>query len=113
MYMRVRNPKGTPKNTCSKCHNPLETNRLKQRYCLSCHNEYMRLNRKRHSELTDEQRMKANCRSYLNVYINRGKIVKQPCEICNSLITEAHHLDYSKPLDVHWYCREHHLQEHK
>lgn len=33
----------TPKNECSKCKGPLEPNRIgKRRYCLSCHNEYMR-----------------------------------------------------------------------
>lgn len=110
--MRTRLPKGTTKTTCSKCNNTLEPTRLKQRYCLSCHNEYMRTTRPKHSELTVEQRMKANCRSYLNTYLKRGKIVKQPCELCNSNIVEAHHDDYTKPLQVKWYCREHHMSKH-
>lgn len=113
--MRVRNKKGEPKCTCSKCAKELELNRIgKHRYCLSCHNEYMRVNRKKHKELTPEQRLKANCRSYLNVYIKRGKIIPQPCSICNSLDNiEAHHEDYTKPLEVIWLCREHHLDHHK
>ncbi len=34
-----------------------------------------------------------------------GKLVKQPCEICKAMDDiQAHHDDYSKPLDVHWAC---------
>jgi hypothetical protein len=40
--------------------------------------------------------------------LRRGKLVKQPCEICGSTTVEAHHEDYSRPLDVHWLCQEHH-----
>lgn len=101
------------KTTCSKCNNLLEDNRInKYRYCLSCHNEYMRNNRNKHSELSNEQRLKANCRSYLNTYLKRGVINKQPCIICNNMNTEAHHEDYTKPLDVKWMCRECHLSHH-
>ena len=110
MRIRMR----TPKNECSKCKKPLEPNRIgKRRYCLSCHNEYMRNHRPKHSELSPLQRLKANCRSYVHVYIKRGKIVKQPCCICGNSVVEAHHADYTKPLDIVWYCREHHLELHK
>lgn len=104
----------TPKNQCSKCNGLLEANRMgKRRYCLKCHNEYMRKNRPKHSELSPLQRMKANCRSYLNVYIKRGTVIKHPCCICGNPNSEAHHADYTKPLEVIWYCREHHLKFHK
>lgn len=73
----------------------------------------MKQTRKKHSELTEEQRMKANCRSYLHVYIKRGKIIKQPCKICGDLNVQAHHNDYSKPLEVQWLCPTHHIEEHK
>jgi hypothetical protein len=43
-----------------------------------------------------------------------GKLKVQPCEACGSTYkVEAHHTDYSKPLDVRWLCRKHHLAEHK
>lgn len=101
------------KDTCSKCNNLLEVNRInKQRYCLSCHNKYMRDTRPKHSELSELQKLKANCRSYLNQYLKRGKIIKLPCNICGDIKSQAHHDDYSKPLDVTWLCRTHHLELH-
>lgn len=72
----------------------------------------MRTNRKRHSELSEEQRLKANARSYLNVYLKRGLIEKGTCK-CGSKETEAHHEDYTKPLEVIWMCRECHLKHHQ
>lgn len=37
-----------------------------------------------------------------------GTLVKLPCEECGSLNVQAHHEDYSKPLDVRWLCKKHH-----
>lgn len=111
--MRIRKQKGDRKTTCSKCGLEKEKSRFNQRYCKSCHSENMRKNRPKHFELLDIQKKKANCRSYLNVYIKRGKITKLPCSICGNIESEAHHEDYDKPLDVIWLCREHHLELHK
>jgi hypothetical protein len=44
--------------------------------------------------------------------IRSGKLVKGPCEVCGSLVVDAHHDDYSKPLEVRWLCRVHHLIHH-
>lgn len=81
-------------------------------YCHSCHAEYMRKTRPKHSALTSEQRKKANARAYANVYQRRGKLVPQPCERCGVADTQKHHEDYSKPLKVRWLCRPCHLLEH-
>jgi Zn finger protein HypA/HybF involved in hydrogenase expression len=98
------------KKECSKCDQPLD--REGQRYCKECHAEYMRENRPKHSELTILQKLKANCRSYANAYLKRGKLIKQPCEKCGSEDSEIHHEDYTKPLDVTWLCRKDHLELH-
>lgn len=45
--------------------------------------------------------------------IRRGKLLKENCEKCGSDNVEAHHDDYSKPLDVRWLCRKHHIEEDK
>lgn len=44
--------------------------------------------------------------------VRNGSLVKQPCEVCASPVVEAHHDDYTKPLQVRWLCREHHVKEH-
>ena len=36
-----------------------------------------------------------------------------PCCVCGEIKVEAHHADYSKPLEVIWFCRKHHIQYHK
>lgn len=44
--------------------------------------------------------------------IRKGILVRMPCEICGLSKVDAHHDDYSKPLDVRWLCREHHAEFH-
>lgn len=41
-----------------------------------------------------------------------GKLIQVPCIICGCEQTEAHHDDYSKPLDVKWLCKKHHIEYH-
>lgn len=43
-----------------------------------------------------------------------GKMERQCCERCGaSSNVQAHHDDYSKPLDVMWLCPTHHGERHK
>ena len=44
--------------------------------------------------------------------IRDGKLKRQPCEKCGKK-AQAHHDDYSKPLDVRWLCPEHHAEHHR
>lgn len=55
------------------------------------------------------------CRAYNKVSYNlkRGYIIKEPCAICGELNVQAHHEDYSKPLDVVWLCKAHHMEIHR
>ncbi len=41
-----------------------------------------------------------------------GKLHRQSCEICGAR-AQAHHEDYSKPLEVKWLCRIHHGLRHR
>jgi hypothetical protein len=44
--------------------------------------------------------------------VKTGKLIKMPCFVCGSEQVEAHHPDYSAPLDVVWLCRQHHMEIH-
>jgi hypothetical protein len=44
--------------------------------------------------------------------LKSGKLTRQPCEVCNEPRVQAHHDDYSKPLDVKWLCVKHHAERH-
>ena len=65
------------------------------------------LHRKR--ELNPE---KYQARTAVNNAIRDGVLIKQPCRICGDS-ADAHHEDYSKPLDVWWLCRKHHAERHR
>jgi len=45
--------------------------------------------------------------------IRDGRLTRQPCETCGGTPAQAHHEDYSRPLDVRWLCREHHAAHHR
>ena len=43
-----------------------------------------------------------------------GKLHKEPCQRCGQVDNvQAHHEDYSKPLDVVWLCPKHHGERHR
>jgi hypothetical protein len=46
--------------------------------------------------------------------LRRGELVRGPCEVkgCQNR-SEAHHDDYSQPLQVRWLCRAHHKEAHR
>lgn len=44
--------------------------------------------------------------------VARGKLTKGPCYQCGAEKVEAHHPDYTKPLEVIWACRRHHVELH-
>lgn len=54
-----------------------------------------------------------NAQTAVGNAVRDGKIFKQPCHCCGADKVEAHHPDYSRPLDVVWLCVPHHAQLHK
>jgi transcriptional regulator with XRE-family HTH domain len=58
-----------------------------------------------------EQKYRA--RTILNNAIYSGYVDRLPCAVCGDKISQAHHDDYSKALDVVWLCRSHHGERHR
>jgi hypothetical protein len=44
--------------------------------------------------------------------LKAGKIQKLPCLVCGEIKVEAHHTDYSRPIDIVWLCKPHHIELH-
>ena len=63
--------------------------------------EYSRSWRRRNPE-------KYKAHNILYAAVRDGKLAKGVCEECGSIQTEAHHDDYTKPLEVRWLCAKHH-----
>lgn len=88
------------KALCTRCRAKSRAQSGKQRWCSECRNEWMRLNRPSYSEYTEEQRIRANARSYLSTYIRRGK-VKVPAAP-PGLRASPRWKRYDLPLNVTW-----------
>lgn len=56
--------------------------------------------------------LKNKARTMVNNALYAGKIKKSPCAVCGNNKVVAHHEDYSKPLEVIWLCKKHHLELH-
>ena len=56
---------------------------------------------------------KQRARKLLQYACKIGHIKRGDCEICGSPKAQGHHDDYSKPLEVRWFCPLHHAEHHK
>lgn len=54
----------------------------------------------------------AKARARVTYHLRTGQLVKKPCEVCGAAKVEAHHDDYTKPLEVRWLCHYHHREVH-
>lgn len=61
----------------------------------------------------EEKKLRIKARSDLNHAVRDGRLKKMNCKICDNEKSEAHHHDYSKPLDVIWLCKMHHHAIHQ
>lgn len=56
---------------------------------------------------------KVKSKNIVNNAIRDGKIKREPCELCGSIFNiHGHHENYTKPLEIIWLCRRHHVDLH-
>ena len=114
MFHKNSRAKSGYQSQCKKCRTP-------SRPPIEVRREYNKRwrerNREKFNRLTREwkARNKEKVRAHrkVNKALLYGRLEKKPCEICGELKVEAHHEDYSKPLEVVWLCRKHHVERHQ
>jgi hypothetical protein len=62
--------------------------------------------------LNDELKKHYKAREIFKYAIKSGKMERGKCMKCGKPNAQGHHFDYSKPLEVIWLCKKHHLEEH-
>jgi hypothetical protein len=103
---------------CTSCGVNDVPDRLKARYIIFCEECYWQKRRLQYkpyvpaSQMDEQAKLKASARRLLRNHIYRGKIQRQPCEVCGAPNAQGHHEDYSKPLEVMWLCALHHNLKH-
>ncbi len=60
----------------------------------------------------DKNKIKRAAHVIVGNAIKYGQLTKAPCVVCGGK-AQAHHENYSKPLEVVWLCPEHHKERHK
>lgn len=60
---------------------------------------------------TQRNRDKKRARSALHNALSNGRMSRQSCEYCGNSDSQAHHHDYSKPLEVVWACFKCHREK--
>jgi ribosomal protein S27AE len=56
---------------------------------------------------------KAKARWAVANALREGRLKREPCQECGEIKSEAHHEDYTKPLEVDWLCKKCHTIRHK
>jgi hypothetical protein len=125
---------GAPVNLrrCSKCNEPKPAGEFyaRTRECKGCYCARVRANRaarreqyseyerrRLHTPEREQQRREAQrrrrsahpeknrARAMVGREVKAGRLIRQPCEVCGTNErVQAHHDDYSKPLEVRWMC---------
>lgn len=60
-----------------------------------------------------DQQIKRLCRDETRRALRKGYLKYEPCEVCGLEDAQAHHDDYTKPLNIRWLCSWHHAEHHK
>lgn len=99
-------------NICKECKKAEEKDR---RYSPKYRQRILDYDRKRIRKTANKSRinnpLKYKARVAVSNAIRDNRIQKENCVFCGDPNTEAHHEDYSKPLNVIWVCFKHHREK--
>lgn len=104
-YRKTERYKKNKKKDNKKYHKTDKYKKYQNKYQKEYQREY-------HKRTDKDERKKYLCRQKTNWLIREGVLIKQPCEVCEEIKTQAHHEDYDKPLEVNWLCKKHHVELH-
>lgn len=78
---------------------------------------YAKLNKEKRRAYEKDSRkndsLKYRARDKMKYEIEAGRLIRKSCELCGNEKADGHHIDYSRPLDVIWLCRKHHMEQHR
>jgi hypothetical protein len=99
--------------TCHQCGKPFEARNRRAKYCDGpCYRAKEAAYSKRARASWSPERRRAGATVQTAIY--NGSLIRRPCEVCGTKRQiDAHHDDYSKPLEVRWLCRHHHRLHHE
>jgi len=101
--------------------NPVISTKMPREYHRDYEQRYRAQPEKRQQQARNQKRYRNDpalrprheARWAVNRAVASGRLQRLPCEVCGYPRTDAHHHDYSKPLDIRWLCRSCHAAEHR
>jgi hypothetical protein len=85
--------------------------------CIPCTRDDVNKNRQEKAEYYKAYDRKRGFRVYdeLKVKVRAAtkKLDRKPCEFCGNPKSDGHHDDYTKPTEIRWLCRKHHMEHHR
>ena len=119
LFRKDKNSKSGYAQPCKEC----DAERHRTRYAKNPEKakawmrEHYKRNKKKYHKKSAEyiKRNPEKNRAHMKVRdaLKYGKLEKKPCEVCGENKVEAHHKDYSRPLEVNWLCPVHHGVLHR
>jgi hypothetical protein len=118
-FRRDKNTKDGRRSACKDCTNIFDSiyrKNMTSEQRKKSHENHRKTHKKQIHEYLRKFR-KDNPQIYraweqVNSAVKRGKIVREPCEICGEENSHAHHEDYLKPFEIQWLCPLHHKEKH-
>ena len=79
-----------------------------QIWCKKNKDRWNELHRKKQIKYRLKYPEKVTAHSKVSNAVSSGRLARLACEVCGNFLSEAHHPDYYKPLEVVWLCIKHH-----